>query len=138
MSEDLTTNNTIAESSIIKISLMNFKNQSKTFDDNNLNDLLDSIELTLSEKDILASVKSPEGSENLNPPEVMLIATEANSSFVVNGLIFDENQKNYLTVKVYEAKRGSMITSKKINLNVADDFDAVNKFFNQFKKDILK
>ena len=35
----------------------------------------------------------------------MLIATEANSSFVVNGLIFDENQKNYLTVKVYEAKR---------------------------------
>ena len=136
MSEDLTANNTIAESNIIKISLMNFKNQSKTFDDNNLNDLLESIELTLSEKDILASVKSPEGSENLNPPEVMLIATEANSSFVVNGLIFDENQKNYLTVKVYEAKRGSMITSKKINLNTADDFDAVNKFFNQFKKKI--
>ena len=138
MSEELTTNNTVAESNIIKISLMNFKNQSKNFDGNNLTDLLESIHLVLSEKDVLASVKSPEGSENLNPPEVMLIATEANSSFVVNGLIFDENQKNYLTVKVYEAKRGSMITSKKINLNAADDFDAVKKFFNQFKKDILK
>ena len=68
----------------------------------------------------------------------MLIATEANSSFVVNGLIFDENQKNYLTVKVYESKRGSMITSKKISLNIADDFDDVRKFFNQLKKDILK
>ena len=138
VSEELTKNNTVAESNIIKISLMNFKNQSKNFDDNNLNDLLENIQLVLSEKDVLASVKSPEGSENLNPPEVMLIATEANSSFVVNGLIFDENQKNYLTVKVYEAKRGSMITSKKINLNAADDFDAVKKFFNQFKKDILK
>ena len=92
---------------------MNFKNQSKTFDGNNLNDLLDSIQLALSEKDVLTSIKSPEGSENLNPPEVMLIATEANSSFVINGLIFDENQKSYLTVKIYEAKRGSMITSKK-------------------------
>ena len=54
-SEDLKTNNTISESNIIKISLMNFKNQSKTFDGNNLNDLLDSIQLTLSEKDVLTS-----------------------------------------------------------------------------------
>ena len=44
----------------------------------------------------------------------MLIATEANSSFVVNGLIFDENQKSYLTIKIYEAKEDlSMIASKK-------------------------
>ena len=92
-SEDLKTNNTISESNIIKISLMNFKNQSKTFDGNNLNDLLESIQLALSEKDVLTSIKSPEGSENLNPPEVMLIATEANSSFVINGLIFDEKIK---------------------------------------------
>ena len=35
-------------------------------------------------------------------------------------------------------KRGSMIISKKINLNVADDFAAVKKFFDKFKKDILK
>ena len=37
---------------------MNFKNQSKTFDGNNLNDLLESIQLTLSEKDVLTSIKS--------------------------------------------------------------------------------
>ena len=29
-----------------------------------------------------------------------------------------------------------MIISKKINLNVADDFAAVKKFFDKFKKDI--
>ena len=99
VSEDLKTNNTTADANIIKISLMNFKNQSKVFDDRNINNLLEKIQLTISEKGTLEAVKSPEGSENLNPPEVMLIATEANSSFVVNGLIFDENQKIYLTIK---------------------------------------
>ena len=45
---------------------------------------METINLTLAEKNILATVNSPEGSENLNPPEVMLIATEANSVFVIN------------------------------------------------------
>ena len=53
------------------------------------------IKSTLTEKDKLTTVDSPEGSENLNPPEVMLIATEANSSFVINGLVFSEGQKNF-------------------------------------------
>ena len=68
----------------------------------------------------------------------MLIATEANSSFVINGLVFSEGQKNYLTKKVYEAKRGSMIASKKINIDASDNYSAVTKFFSLFKKDILK
>ena len=117
---------------------MNFKNQSNIFTEGNLNSLMENIKSTLTEKDILATVDSPEGSENLNPPEVMLIATEANSSFVINGLVFSEGQKNFLTIKVYEAKRGSMIASKKINLNTSDNYNDVIKFFNLFKKDILK
>ena len=68
----------------------------------------------------------------------MLIATEANSAFVINGLVFSEGQKNFLTIKIYEAKRGSMIASKKINLDVSDNYNEVIKFFKLFKKDIIK
>ena len=99
---------------------------------------MENIKSTLTEKDMLATVTSPEGSENLNPPEVMLIATEANSSFVINGLIFSESNKSFLTIKVYEAKRGSMIASKKINLDDSDDYNEAINFFSLFKKDILK
>ena len=137
-SEEMKSNGSITEDNTLKISIMNFKNQSNIFTEGNLNSLMENIQSTLTEKDTLATVASPEGSENLNPPEVMLIATEANSSFVINGLVFSEGQKNFLTIKVYEAKRGSMIASKKINLNTSDNYNDVIKFFNLFKKDILK
>ena len=137
-SEEIKPDGSIAGDNVLKISVMNFKNQSNIFTGENLNSLMETINLTLAEKDILATVNSPEGSENLNPPEVMLIATEANSVFVINGLVFSEGQKNFLTIKVYEAKRGSMIVSKKINLDVSDNYNEVIKFFTLFKKDILK
>jgi len=117
---------------------MNFKNQSSTFSSDKLNILMENIKSTLTEKNMLATVISPEGSENLNPPEVMLIATEANSSFVINGLVFSEGNENFLTIKVYEAKRGSMIAGKKINLDDSDNYNEAIKFFTLFKKDVLK
>ena len=137
-SEETKPDGSLAEDNVLKLSVMNFKNQSNIFTEGNLNSLMDIINSTLTEKDILATVNSPEGSENLNPPEVMLIATEANSAFVINGLVFSEGQKNFLTIKIYEAKRGSMIASKKINLDVSDNYNEVTKFFKLFKKDIIK
>jgi len=137
-SGDLTPNSSEASNNSLKISVMNFKNQSNIFTESKLSNLMEIIKSTLTEKDKLTTVNSPEGSENLNPPEVMLIATETNSSFVINGLVFSEGQKNYLTIKVYEAKRGSMIASKKINIDASDNYSAVTKFFSLFKKDILK
>ncbi|MDC3024380.1 adenylate/guanylate cyclase domain-containing protein [Alphaproteobacteria bacterium] len=130
--------NPLLNDNSLKISVMNFKNQSQLFSQENLNILMNGIKSSLKEGEILTTVDSPEGSENLNPPEVMLIATEANSSFVINGLVFSEGQQNYLTIKVYEAKRGSMIASKKIPLDKSDNFSEVLKFFKLFKKDILK
>ena len=94
-SEEMKPDGSLAEDNKLKISVMNFKNQSNIFTEGNLNSLMDIINSTLTEKDILATVNSPEGSENLNPPEVMLIATEANSSFVINGLVFSEGQKTF-------------------------------------------
>ncbi len=137
-SGDLAPNSSEASDNSLKISVMNFKNQSNIFTESKISNLMEIIKSTLTEKDKLTTVNSPEGSENLNPPEVMLIATEANSSFVINGLVFSEGQKNYLTIKVYEAKRGSMIASKKINIDASDNYSAVTKFFSLFKKDILK
>jgi class 3 adenylate cyclase len=137
-SEDIKPSGSLVEDNILKISLMNFKNQSSTFSSNKLNILMENIKSTLTEKNMLATVTSPEGSENLNPPEVMLIATEANSSFVINGLVFSESNQNFLTIKVYEAKRGSMIAGKKINLDDSDNYNEAIKFFTLFKKDVLK
>jgi class 3 adenylate cyclase len=137
-SEDIKPSGSLVEDNILKISLMNFKNQSSTFSSDKLNILMENIKSTLTEKNMLATVISPEGSENLNPPEVMLIATEANSSFVINGLVFSESNQNFLTIKVYEAKRGSMIVGKKINLDDSDNYNEAIKFFTLFKKDVLK
>ncbi|RPH04577.1 MAG: adenylate/guanylate cyclase domain-containing protein [Alphaproteobacteria bacterium TMED93] len=137
-SEDIKPSGSLVEDNILKISLMNFKNQSSTFSSDKLNILMENIKSTLTEKDMLATVISPEGSENLNPPEVMLIATEANSSFVINGLVFSESNENFLTIKVYEAKRGSMIIGKKINLDDSDNYNEAVKFFTLFKNDVLK
>ena len=50
---------------------MNFKNQSNVFSDDNLNVLMQNIKSTLTETDLLTTVNSPEGSENLNPPEIV-------------------------------------------------------------------
>ena len=121
----------------MKISIMDFQNQAESFNKKSLDSLMQSIKSSLAEKDIITVVKSPEGSENLNPPEVMLIATEANSSFVINGIVFSEKNENYLSIKIYEAKRGSMIVSKKINLSLKNNFNEVVKFLSLFKKDLI-
>ena len=46
----------------------------------------------------------------------MLIATESTASFVVNGIISDENNSSFLNLKIYEAKRGSLIINQKISI----------------------
>ena len=84
----------------------------------------------------ISIVKTPQGSENLNPPEVMLIATESNASFVVNGIISDENNSSFLNLKIYEAKRGSLIINQKISIS-QNNGDLID-FTSNFKKDILK
>ena len=129
---------TPGDENILKISVMDFQIQSSNFNKEKLNILMDKIASSLSEKDLVSTVRSPEGSENLNPPEVMLIATEANSSFVVNGILLSEGLNDYLNLKIYEAKRGSLIISKKLSLKNNNDFTEVGKFLNLFKEDIIK
>ena len=129
---------TPGDENILKISVMDFQIQSSNFNKEKLNILMDKIASSLSEKDLVSTVRSPEGSENLNPPEVMLIATEANSSFVVNGILLSEGLNDYLNLKIYEAKRGSLIISKKLSLKDNNDFTEVGKFLNLFKEDIIK
>ena len=126
------------DDNILKISVMDFQIQSSNFNKEKLNILMDKIASSLSEEDLVSTVRSPEGSENLNPPEVMLIATETNSSFVVNGILLSEGLNNYLNLKIYEAKRGSLIISKKLSLKDNNDFTEVGKFLNLFKEDIIK
>ncbi len=126
------------DENILKISVMDFQIQSSNFNKEKLNILMDKIASSLSEEDLVSTVRSPEGSENLNPPEVMLIATETNSSFVVNGILLSEGLNNYLNLKIYEAKRGSLIISKKLSLKDNNDFTEVGKFLNLFKEDIIK
>ena len=115
---------------------MEFQIQSENFNEESLNILMSEISKVLTEKDSISTIRSPAGSENLNPPEVMLIATEANSSFVVNGMVFSENNKDYINIKIYEAKRGSLIISKKIILGEDENYDEMVKFLSMFKKDI--
>ena len=125
------------DDNILKISVMDFQIQSSNFNKEKLNVLMEKIASSLSEKDLVSTVRSPEGSENLNPPEVMLIATETNSSFVVNGILLSEGLNDYLNLKIYEAKRGSLIISKKLSLKDDNDFTEVGKFLNLFKEDII-
>ena len=135
--EDITISNTQETGSAVKISIMKFQNQSTSFTPDSLSSLMESISFSLTEKDVLTTVITPEGSENLNPPEVMLIATESNSSFVINGIIYSDNGNNFLNIKIYEAKRGSMIVSKKFNLDAQNNFNNITKFLSLFKKDII-
>ena len=66
----------------------------------------------------------------------MLIATESNASFVVNGIISDENNSSFLNLKIYEAKRGSLIINQKIS--ITENNRNLIDFTSSFKKDILK
>ena len=136
--EDLQASKSEVDDKTLKISLMEFQIQSENFNEESLNILMSEISKVLTEKDSISTIRSPAGSENLNPPEVMLIATEANSSFVVNGMVFSENNKDYINIKIYEAKRGSLIISKKIILGEDENYDEMVKFLSMFKKDITK
>ena len=136
--EDLQSSKSEVDDKTLKISLMEFQVQSENFNEESLNILMSEISKVLTEKDSISTIRSPAGSENLNPPEVMLIATEANSSFVVNGMVFSENNKDYINIKIYEAKRGSLIISKKIILGEDENYEEMVKFLSMFKKDITK
>ena len=133
--ESLPNNNT-ASNNIVFVALMEFQNQSKILTGQEIESISKSFSEQLFEEEKISIVNTPQGSENLNPPEVMLIATESNASFVVNGIISDENDTSFLNLKIYEAKRGSLIINQKITLN-ENNGDLI-EFTSNFKKDILK
>ena len=66
----------------------------------------------------------------------MLIATESNASFVINGIVSDEGSSSFLNIKIYEAKRGSLIINQKIIIT-ENNSDLID-FTSNFKKDIIK
>ena len=109
-------NNNNASSNIVFVALMEFQNQSKILTGQEIENISKLFSEKLFEEEKISIVKTPQGSENLNPPEVMLIATESNASFVVNGIISDENNSSFLNLKIYEAKRGSLIINQKISI----------------------
>lgn len=117
------------------IALMDIQNQSKTFDSASFINTKSVLNNAFLNKNNIAVIPTPQGSENLNPPEVMLIATESDASFVINGIIYDEKENIYLNLKIYEAKRGSLILNKKISLKNTND---LKDFVNKFTKDITK
>ena len=78
---------------------MDFQNQSKILSGNKIDEIASAFSSQVSENEKISTVTTPQGSENLNPPEVMLIATESNASFVVNGIIYDENSTSFLNLK---------------------------------------
>ena len=114
---------------------MDIQNQSKTFDSASFINTKSVLNNAFLNKNNIAVISTPQGSENLNPPEVMLIATESDASFVINGIIYDEKENIYLNLKIYEAKRGSLILNKKISLKNTND---LKDFVNKFTKDITK
>ena len=133
--EGLPTNNN-ASSNIVFVALMEFQNQSKVLTGQKIENISKLFSEKLFEEEKISIVKTPQGSENLNPPEVMLIATESNASFVVNGIISDENNSSFLNLKIYEAKRGSLIINQKISVD--ENNSSLIDFTSNFKKDILK
>ena len=120
------------------ISLMNFQNQSSNLTNDDINAINGIINSSLANDETIRVTSSPSGSENLNPPEVMLIATESGASFVINGIVFSENGKNVLGLKIYEAKRGSIIINEKITLSKDSQHPELFKFFKAFIKDISR
>ena len=129
-------NNNNASSNIVFVALMEFQNQSKILTGQEIENISKLFSEKLFEEEKISIVKTPQGSENLNPPEVMLIATESNASFVVNGIISDENNASFLNLKIYEAKRGSLIINQKIPVD--ENNSSLIDFTSNFKKDILK
>ena len=129
-------NNNNASSNIVFVALMEFQNQSKILTGQEIENISKLFSEQLFEEEKISIVKTPQGSENLNPPEVMLIATESNASFVVNGIISDENNSSFLNLKIYEAKRGSLIINQKIS--IGENKGNLIDFTSNFKKDILK
>ena len=134
--QDSLPNNSNASSNIVFVALMEFQNQSKILTGQEIENVFKLFSDQLFEEEKIAIVKTPQGSENLNPPEVMLIATESNASFVVNGIVSDENNSGFLNLKIYEAKRGSLIINQKIT--IAENNSDLIDFTSKFKKDILK
>ena len=133
--EGLPNNNNLSNN-IVFVALMEFQNQSKILTGQEIENISKSFSEQLYEEEKISIVNTPQGSENLNPPEVMLIATESNASFVVNGIISDENNSSFLNLKIYEAKRGSLIINQKIA--IAENKSNLIDFTSNFKKDILK
>ena len=131
-----TTVNNNVSSNIIFVALMDFQNQSKVLASQEIENISRLFTGQLSEKEKISIVQTPQGSENLNPPEVMLIATESNASFVVNGIVSDEDNSSFLTLKIYEAKRGSLVINQKIA--ITGNNNELIGFASKFKKDILK
>jgi class 3 adenylate cyclase len=129
-------NNNNASNNIIFVALMEFQNQSKILTGQEIENISKLFSEQVFEEEKISIVNTPQGSENLNPPEVMLIATESNASFVVNGIISDENNSSFLNLKIYEAKRGSLIINQKISID--QNNGKLVDFTSNFKKDILK
>lgn len=128
---------TLVDDGKLVISLMSFQNQTTGLSASDIDVLNNLVSKALTESDEIRVAASPEGSENLNPPEVMLIATESNASFVINGIVYSEAGKNLISLKVYEAKRGSIIINEKLVLSNDNQNSELFKFFSAFKKDIL-
>ena len=126
-------NNNNASSNIVFVALMEFQNQSKILTGQEIENISKLFSEKLFEEEKISIVKTP--SENLNPPEVMLIATESNASFVVNGIISDENNSSFLNLKIYEAKRGSLIINQKIS--ITENNGNLIDFTSNFKKDLM-
>ena len=129
-------NNSSVSNNSIYVALMEFQNQSKILAGQEIENISNLFRDQLSEEEKISIVRTPQGSENLNPPEVMLIATESNASFVVNGIVSDENNSSFLNLKIYEAKRGSLIINQKIVID--QNNSELIDFISNFKKDILK
>ena len=127
--------NTNINSGKTVIALMDIQNQSNSYDNASFINTKSILNDAFLNENNIAVVPTPQGSENLNPPEVMLIATESDASFVINGIIYDEEENIYLNLKIYEAKRGSLILNKKISLKNTND---LKEFVNRFTKDITK
>lgn len=128
---------TLVDDGKLVISLMSFQNQTTSLTASDIDVLNNLVSKALTESDEIRVTASPEGSENLNPPEVMLIATESNASFVINGIVYSEAGKNLISLKVYEAKRGSIIINEKLVLSNDNQYSELFKFFSAFKKDVL-
>ena len=118
----------------IVIALMDFQNQSSVINKKEIEEIDLIIKDNLSKNNTIRVINTPQGSENLNPPEVMLIATESNASFVINGIVFREKESSFLNLKIYEAKRGSLIVNQKIALN--ESKKGLSDFILSFSEDI--